>query len=78
MLYRRSRWARWVVRVCLIGEREWSWYCRHCEEYLQRGKDAIACEDRTECIRVGEWGGDACGYIVCQYCRRPASEVVVS
>jgi len=54
---------------------EWVWYCRHCKQQLERGNDAIACEDPAECIRTDEWGGDACGYIVCRYCRRPASDV---
>jgi len=54
---------------------EWVWYCRHCKQKLERGDDAIACEDPAECIRTDQWGGDACGYIVCRYCRRPASDV---
>jgi len=54
---------------------EWTWWCRHCQQELDRGVDAIVCEDVAECIRVGEWGGDACGYIVCKHCRNPAAEI---
>jgi hypothetical protein len=54
---------------------EWVWYCRHCEQVLERGEDAVACDDPAGCIRTDEWGGDACGYIVCRHCRRPASEI---
>jgi len=60
----------------LIGERDWSWYCRHCEIDLDRGHDAVACDDAAECPYSADWGGDACGYIVCEYCHRPASELV--
>ena len=58
----------------MIGEGEWYWYCDHCELELDRGTDAIACEDAGECPASQEWGGDACGYIVCKYCHHPASE----
>jgi len=57
-------------------DREWYWYCEHCEKDLVRGEDAIACEDAAECPYSGDWGGDACGYIVCVDCHRPASERV--
>lgn len=56
------------------GSGEWYWYCRHCETELTRGEDAVACEDAAECPCSPEWGGDACGYIVCRYCHRPATE----
>jgi hypothetical protein len=50
------------------------WYCAHCEEDLHRGDDALACDDPDECPYSAEWGGDACGYIVCRHCHRPAEE----
>lgn len=57
----------------------WYWYCRHCDQLLEEcdgdREDAIVCDDPAECIRSFEWGGDACGYIVCRYCRTPATEV---
>ena len=54
---------------------DWRWYCKHCRQELERGEDAIVGADPEECIRAVMWGGDACGYIVCKYCRNPASEV---
>jgi len=54
---------------------DWVWFCKHCRQMLERGDDAIACEDPAECIRTDEWDGDACGYIVCRHCRRPASDI---
>ena len=54
---------------------DWVWFCKHCRHVLERGDDAIVCDDPAECIRTDEWGGDACGYIVCRHCRHPASEV---
>ena len=54
---------------------EWVWYCRHCQQVLERGEDAIVCDDASECIRIDEWGGDACGYVVCLHCRHPAAEI---
>jgi len=42
---------------------------------LERGQDAVACEDASECPYSGDWGGDACGFVVCRYCHRPATEV---
>jgi len=57
------------------GSKEWRWYCRYCDQDLDRGVDAIACEDPGECPCSAGWGGDACGYIVCRYCHRPAAEV---
>lgn len=54
---------------------EWVWFCKHCRQTLEEGDDAIACDDAAECIRTDQWGGDACGYIICRYCRRPASDV---
>lgn len=54
--------------------REWSWYCPNCREYLSREGDAMACEDSAECPYSAEWGGSACGYIVCRNCHRPAVE----
>ena len=57
-----------------MSDWEWLWYCRHCEEWLERGDDAVACEDAAECPASAEWGGDACGYIVHTKCHRPASQ----
>lgn len=54
---------------------DWVWYCDHCKQILERGEDAIVCDDPVECIRTDEWDGDACGYIVCRHCRRPASDI---
>jgi hypothetical protein len=53
---------------------EYVWYCRHCEEELERGETAVAC-DSLPCPCSGEWGGDPCGYIVCCHCHRPAAEI---
>ena len=58
----------------MIGEGEWYWYCDHCGKELTRGVDAIACEDAGECPYSAEWGGDACGHIVCYHCHRPAKD----
>ena len=63
--------------MSLLGSGTWRWYCTHCEEFLDRGEDAVACEDRKACPYSADWGGDACGYIVCRYCHRPATEVRV-
>jgi hypothetical protein len=54
---------------------DYKWYCRHCEENLERGETAVACEDAAACPYSADWGGDACGYIVCRHCHRPAAEV---
>jgi len=54
---------------------DWVWFCKHCRQILVRGDDAIACEDPAECIRTAQWGGDACGHIVCCHCRRIASDI---
>lgn len=54
------------------------WYCEHCEErigypYMEETHAEI-CEDAGECPRSQEWGGDACGHVVCKWCHEPASE----
>jgi hypothetical protein len=60
----------------IVIDRDWYWYCAHCEQELDRGEEAIACEDAAECPYSAEWDGDACGYIICRYCHRPAKERV--
>lgn len=52
----------------------YSWWCPLCRRYLEIGDDAIPCDSREDCVRTEEWGGSACGYIVCEYCRTPAVE----
>lgn len=57
---------------------DWFWYCRGCGEKRERGDDALICDDVDECVRSEEWGGCACGYVVCAECRRPLVELHTS
>jgi hypothetical protein len=57
-----------------FASEHWVWYCPECNTDLTRGEDAIACEDPDACPNTKDWGGDACGYIVCTECHRPARE----
>jgi len=59
-----------------LSSLEYEYYCKYCEQVLDRDTEAHLCEDSNECPYTADWGGDACGYLVCNYCHRPVSERV--
>jgi hypothetical protein len=58
----------------------WEWYCDDCDEWVgwpEIGETtAQVCRDRETCVRSDQWGGDACGHVVCGDCRSVVSERV--
>lgn len=56
----------------------YEWYCSNCEEWIGwpdlDESPAVICDDAAECPHSVDWDGDACGYVVCEWCHEPASD----
>ena len=56
----------------------YEWFCSNCEGWIGwpdlDDSPAVICDDAAECPHSIDWEGDACGYVVCEWCHEPASD----